>query len=296
MKTVLIAGGTGLIGSTLSNLLNQKGYKVYKLTRKAKKRGHIYWNPYVQTIEGRNLGKINIIINLVGANIGEKKWTDKRKKELLESRVNTTRYLFNMRTNFPNLEYYIGASGINCYGMEPVSSPHVESDPYGPDYLSQLVKSWEESSTLFQQHYPASILRIASVLDKNGGVISKMKLPVWFGLGSPMGSGEQLMPWIHVEDLCEMIIHCIENKLNGTYNAVASCDPNKEVMRALAKAMHRPFFMPKVPAQLFKWLYGEMSVLILGSVNASNEKIKATGFNFRYPKIQAAVKQLLSKK
>ncbi|MBM3429593.1 MAG: TIGR01777 family protein [Bacteroidetes bacterium] len=296
MKTVLIAGGTGLIGSTLSNLLNQKGYKVYKLTRKAKKRGHIYWNPYVQTIEGRNLSKINIIINLVGANIGEKKWTEKRKKELLESRVNTTRYLFNMRTNFPNLEYYIGASGINCYGMEPVSSPHVESDPYGPDYLSQLVKSWEESSTLFQQHYPASILRIASVLDKNGGVISKMKLPVWFGLGSPMGSGEQLMPWIHVEDLCEMIIHCIENRLNGTYNAVASCDPNKEVMRALGKAMHRPFFMPKVPAQLFKWLYGEMSVLILGSVNASNEKIKASGFNFRYPKIQEAVKQLLSKK
>ena len=131
--------------------------------------------------------------------------------------------------------------------------------------------------------------------DKNGGVISKMKVPVWFGLGSPMGSGEQLMPWIHVDDLCEIIIHCIENKLNGTYNAVAACDPNKEVMRALAKAMHRPFFMPKVPAQLFKWLYGEMSVLILGSVNASNDKIRSTGFNFRYPKIQEAVKQILRK-
>jgi len=295
MKTVLIAGGTGLIGKTLSSLLNQKGYRVYKLTRKAKKRGHIYWNPVLQTIEGRNLDKIDVIVNLIGENIGEKKWTPERKKALLESRVNATRFLFNIRKNFPNLTYYVGASGINSYDNNQALMPHVETDPYGTDFLAELVKSWEESSMLFQQDYPGAILRIASVLDKRGGVLTRMKTPVWFGLGSPLGTGEQLMPWIHIDDLCELIVHCIENQLTGTYNAVASCDSNKEVMKTLAKEMRRPFFMPKIPAKIFKWLYGEMSILILGSVNASNEKIKSTGFQFKYPTIAQAVKQLLSK-
>ena len=131
-------------------------------------------------------------------------------------------------------------------------------------------------------------------MDGGGGVLSKMKTPVWFGIGSPLGSGNQLMPWIHIHDLCEMIIHCIEHKLIGTYNAVAACDANQEVMKTLAKNMNRPFFMPKVPAKIFQWLYGEMSVLILGSTNASNDKIRSTGFTFQYPTINEAIKDLLS--
>lgn len=294
MKTVLIAGGTGLVGKTLSTLLNQKGYKVYKLTRKAKKRGHIYWNPILQTIEGHNMDKINIIINLVGENIGEKKWTDDRKKALLDSRVDTTKYLFKLRNNFPNLEYYVGASGINCYDSNNNGIPNVETDDYGTDFLAQLVKSWEKESNSFNQYYPTAVLRIASVMDYRGGVLSKMKTPVWFGIGSPLGSGNQLMPWIHIHDLCEMITHCIEHKLIGTYNAVAACDANQEVMKTLAKNMNRPFFMPKVPAKIFQWLYGEMSILILGSTNASNDKIRSTGFTFQYPTINEAIKDLLS--
>ncbi|MFM7636890.1 MAG: TIGR01777 family oxidoreductase [Crocinitomicaceae bacterium] len=296
MKTVLIAGGSGMIGQTLSKFLKNKGFNVLILSRSKKKAGYIYWNPLSKNIEGKHLDKVNVIVNLLGENIGEKKWSNKRKKEIIDSRVNTTRFLFNTRINFSNLEYYVGASGINCYGFDEGIIKHSEEDDYGVDFLSEVIKSWEESSRLFLENLPGSILRIASVLDNNGGVLSKMKRPLSLGLGSPLGSGKQLMPWIHVEDLCEMIVHCIENKLHGTFNAVAACDSNRDVLRALAKAMHRPFFMPKVPAQLFKWMYGEMSVLILGSVNASNEKIKATGFNFRHPNIQEAVKQLLSKK
>jgi len=296
MKTILIAGGTGMIGSRLSSVLKEKRYEVYSLARKTKNRTHIHWNPLSKNIEGRNLNKINIIVNLVGENIGKKKWTTARKKELLDSRVETTQYLFNIRKNFPNLEYYIGASGINCYGINNTSIPNIETDPYGSDYMAQLVKAWEESSVLFQEHYPGSILRIASVLDRQGGVLSKLKAPTRFGLSSPLGSGEQLMPWIHVDDLCEMVVHCIENKLTGTYNAVAACDSNREVMKTLSKKMRRPFFMPNVPAKFLKMLYGEMSVLILGSVNASSDKIKATGFKFKYPTLPQALQELLQKK
>lgn len=293
MKTVLIAGGTGLIGKMLSSLLNQKGYNVYKLTRKAKKRGHIYWNPELQTIEGRNLSKINVIINLVGENIGEKNWTPERKKALVKSRVDTTRYLFNIRQNFPNLEYYIGASGINCYGNNESDRQNIETDAYGKDFLSELVKSWEQASSQFQKVIPSGILRIASVLDNNGGVLSKLKAPIRFGLGSPIGSGNQLMPWIHVHDLCEMIIHCMENKVSGTYNAVAGCSSNKLIVKTLAKTMKRPLFLPKIPSNLVKWIYGERAILILGSVNASNQKILSTGFKFKYPTLESALDQLI---
>ncbi len=296
MKTVLIAGGSGMIGKALSKCLRDKGFNVIILSRKKKQRGYLYWNPISKNIEGRSLNKINVLVNLIGENIGDKKWTENRKKELIESRVNTTTFLFNSRINFPNLEYYVGASGINCYGFKDGNTLHTEADHYGEDFLANLIKLWEECSSKFMQHMPGSILRIASVMDNTGGVLSKMKTPVYFGLGSPLGSGKQLLPWIHVEDLCEMIVHCIENKLNGTYNAVASCDPNKEIMRTLAKSMHRPFFMPNVPSKFLKWIYGERSELILRSVNASNEKIISTGFNFKYPTIQQAFMQLLSKK
>jgi uncharacterized protein (TIGR01777 family) len=293
MKTVLIAGGSGLIGKKLNQVLSKKGYKVHTLTRTAKHRGQIYWNPSQQTIEGKHLDKVNIIINLTGENIGEKRWTDDRKKALRDSRLKTTQFLHSLVSNFPNLEYYISASGINCYEQD--DEVHVESDPYGNDFLSKLVKEWEAMSDLFESNCKVAKLRISMVLSKRGGALDKMLLPVKLGLGSPIGTGKQMMPWIHIEDLCNLFVYAIENELTGTYNAAANCDSNHDFMKALAKALKRPFFMPKVPAFLLKLILGEMSTLVLDSTNASNEKIKNTGFVFQYENIQSTLNALFKR-
>ena len=293
MKTVLIAGGTGLIGRKLNQKLTKKGYKVYTLTRSAKRRGQIYWNPEQQTIEGKHLNRVNIIINLTGENIGEKRWTNERKIALIDSRVKTTKFLNSIISNIPNLEYFISASGINCYPQE--NKTHVESDSYGTDFLAKLVKEWEGVSDLFESNCKVAKLRISMVLSKRGGALDKMLLPVKLGLGSPIGSGEQMMPWIHIDDLCNLFVFAIENELTGVYNASANCDSNKDFMKALAKALNRPFFMPKVPAFLLKLMLGEMSALVLDSTNASNEKIKQAGFEFEHIEIETTLRTLLKR-
>ena len=293
MKTVLIAGGSGLIGKKLNQVLSKKGYKVYTLTRTAKHRGQIYWNPAQQTIEGKHLNKVNIIINLTGENIGEKRWTSDRKKALRDSRVKTTQFLHSLVANLPNLEYYISASGINCY--EQNDEVHVESVDYGTDFLSKLVKESEGVSDLFTSNCKVAKLRISMVLSKRGGALDKMLLPVKLGLGSPIGTGNQMMPWIHIEDLCNLFVYAIENELTGTYNAAANCDSNHDFMKALAKALNRPFFMPKVPAFLLKLMLGEMSALVLDSTNASNDKIKNAGFVFQHDNIESTLSILLKR-
>ena len=293
MKTVLIAGGSGLIGKKLNQVLSKKGYKVYTLTRTAKHRGQIYWNPAQQTIEGKHLDKVNIIINLTGENIGEKRWTNERKKALRDSRVKTTQFLHSLVANLPNLEYYISASGINCYEQD--NEIHVESDVYGTDFLSKLVKEWEAVSDLFESNCKVAKLRISMVLSKRGGALDKMLLPVKLGLGSPIGTGTQMMPWIHIDDLCNLFVYAIENELAGTYNAMANCDSNHDFMKALAKALKRPFFMPKVPAFLLKLMLGEMSALVLDSTNASNEKVKNAGFVFQHEAIESTLSALLKR-
>lgn len=293
MKTVLIAGGSGLIGKKLNQVLSKRGHKVYTLTRTAKHRGQIYWNPAQQTIEGKHLDKVNIIINLTGENIGEKRWTKERKKALRDSRVKTTQFLHSLVSNLPNLEYYIAASGINCYEQD--DKLHVESDAYGKDFLSKLVKEWEAISDLFESNCKVAKLRISMVLSKRGGALDKMLLPVKLGLGSPIGTGKQMMPWIHIDDLCNLFAYAIENELTGTYNASANCDSNHDFMKALAKALKRPFFMPKVPAFLLKLMLGEMSALVLDSTNASNEKIKNTGFVFQNEHIDSTLSLLLKR-
>jgi hypothetical protein len=287
MKTVLIAGGSGLIGKKLNQVLSKKGYKVYTLTRSAKHRGQIYWNPTQQTIEGKHLEKVNIIINLTGENIGEKRWTNERKKALRDSRTKTTQFLHSLVANLPNLEYYISASGINCYEQD--DKVHIESDPFGKDFLSKLVKEWEAMSDLFESNCKVAKLRISMVLSKRGGALDKMLLPVKLGLGSPIGTGKQMMPWIHIDDLCNLFIFAIENELTGIYNANANCDSNRNFMYALAKALNRPFFMPKVPAFLMKLMLGEMAALVLNSTNASNEKVKNAGFIFQHEDIEATL-------
>lgn len=283
-----------MVGKNLSHILKMQGHKVYKLTRKPKRKGHIYWNPEKQSVEGKHLHKIEVIINLAGANIGEQKWSEKRKIELINSRVSSIQFLKKIASSMPKLNYYISASGINCYGYN-TQVEKTEDDNYGNDFLSNLVKEWENASNSFKELCPVAILRIAMVVDRSGGAMQKIMTPIKYGLGSPLGNGKQYMPWIHIRDLCRMFIYCIEHKKEGTYNAANGYLSNEEFMRVISKKMKKPFFFPAVPRAILSLLLGEMSSMLTESLKVSNEKIKRAGFQFIHPDFDSAISEILKK-
>lgn len=294
-KSVLIAGGSGFIGRKLGIVMKERGYRVYKLSRrKSKRNGYIQWNPELNTIDTKKLSKINVIINLVGANIGQKRWTEERKKELIASRVKTTNFLRTVAEQMPNLEYYVSVSGINCYGPES-EKVHQESDAFGNDFLSQLVKEWEEASDKFSDLCPVAKIRSGVVLAKNGGILKKIIFPFKFGLGSAFGSGRQHIPWIHLDDLCRIFSLAVQYKWEGVYNALAECSTNGDFSRAIARALRRPFFMPNIPPKLLYSLLGERAILLVGGIKASNSKILKAGFNFQHKKIESTMRHILRK-
>lgn len=290
---VLIAGGTGLIGRKLEEKLQQKGFLVSVLTRHPKRTNEFKWDPQKKEIDFTDLASIDVLINLSGAGIADKRWTEERKKELHQSRIGTNEFLFSLIDQMSGLKQFVSSSGINCYGYQD-DKIYTESDSFGTDYLSQLVKVWEESADLFASHAKVAKIRTAVVLDDRGGALQKMSSAVKIGVGSPLGSGTQMMPWIHQKDLIDLFIHVIENQLDGSYNAVAHCDSNKQFMSTLAKTLGKPFFFPNVPAFVMKVMLGEMAVVLLDGLQASNEKIRKSGFKFQFTNLEDALNDLLN--
>ncbi|MFM8963479.1 MAG: TIGR01777 family oxidoreductase, partial [Sphingomonadales bacterium] len=289
MPTVLIAGGSGLIGSHLTRHFKDRGFRVYKLTRKPRKHGHIFWNPQAQELSTSKLHKIDVLINLAGENIGSSRWTAKRKADILASRVQSTQLLASMIPQMPNLKYYIGASGINCYENIP-GKVFAEDEPYGSDYLALVVKEWEAAHQLVLKQVKGSIFRISMVLSRHGGSLHLMKQPVYFGLGAAVSTGQQYSPWIHIDDLCKLMLFAFDQKLEGTFNALGNNDTNLDMTKRLAKWLKRPLFLPNVPAFILKILLGERAILVLTDLRASNFKIKEAGFTFKYTSLDSAFK------
>lgn len=293
MKNILIAGGTGLIGQRLVHSLESKGYTVNVLSRNPKGKNQFFWNPLKQEIDETCLSKVEVLINLSGAGIADKRWSNSRKEELFSSRIGTTTFLFSLEDKMPRLKHFITSSGINCYGYEDDERIHLESDPFGTDWLSGLVRDWEMSADLFIHKCGVAKVRTAVVFDKNGGALPRMLGPVKLGIGSALGSGKQHMPWIHAADLVGIFEHIIDKELSGAYNAVAACDTNKEVTQSMAETLNKPFWFPNVPAFMMKLLFGEMASVLLLGLKASNEKIKTTGYTFQFPELNEALKDVL---
>jgi uncharacterized protein (TIGR01777 family) len=293
MKNILIAGGTGLIGQRLVHALESKGYTVNVLSRNPRGKNQYFWNPLKQEIDESCLSNVEVLINLSGAGIADKRWSKSRKDELFSSRIGTTTFLFSLEDKMPRLKHFITSSGINCYGYKEDERLHLESDPYGIDWLSGLVRDWEKSADLFANKYTVAKVRTAVVFDKSGGALPRMLGPVKLGIGSALGSGIQHMPWIHAVDLVGIFEHVIDKELSGPYNAVAACDTNKEVTRSMAETLNKPFWFPNVPAFMMKLLFGEMASVLLLGLKASNEKIKSTGYVFQFPELKEALKDVL---
>jgi len=165
MKNVVIAGGTGLVGRNVALKLREAGYNVAVLSRNPKGEDQFFWNPAERTIDESVLVNVNVLINVSGDGIGDKRWTEKRKLELYQSRVEGNKYLFSLLESMPTLEHFITSSGVNCYGYDQNDRIHEETDPFGNDFLSQLVKAWEESADLFSERFVFTKIRTSLVLD-----------------------------------------------------------------------------------------------------------------------------------
>lgn len=292
MKNILIAGGTGLVGKQLTRVLREQGHTVSILSRNPKEKDQYAWDPKNGTIDESILKEIEVLINLSGAGIADEKWTNARKQELHSSRVGTNVFLYAQVDKMPKLQQFICSSGINCFGYKN-EKEYTEEDPFGKDYLSQLVRVWELSADQFKSHCKVAKIRTSMVLDANGGALTKMLPTIKAGIGSALGSGKQFSPWIHAEDLARIFAHVIEQQLEGSYNAIAGSVTNKELMKTIATTLKKPFWFPNVPSFVLRMLYGEMALMILNGVRASNQKIRRTGFEFKFTKLDAALKDVL---
>lgn len=308
MKTVLITGGTGMIGKALTNELLAKGYNVHYLTRgghdrNEHKAGFSHWEPEKGIIERAGIHTADYIIHLAGANVAEKRWTKKRKKEIVESRVKTGELLVEaIRTTRNQVKAVISASAIGWYGPDPQMpnpKPFVETDPSDNAFLGKTCQQWESAI------WPAAnlgkrlvIYRTGIVLSNKGGAYAEFKKPLRFGVASVLGNGKQVVSWIHINDLVQLFIKAIEDeKLQGIYNAVAP-NPvsNRELILAIARQRGKFFIPAPVPAFALKLALGEMSIEVLKSATVSSRKIKNAGYTFRYPTIKEAVEDLENEK
>jgi hypothetical protein len=306
MQTVLITGGTGMVGQALTTHLLAQGYEVIILSRSNCNKSiagltYAQWDIAQQTMDIAALQKADIIIHLAGAGVAEKRWSVKRKKEILDSRVDAGNFLVKLlSTHTHKVKTVISASAIGWYGPDsPQSLLHgfQETDPVDPSFLGSTCKSWELSiQPLVSLGIRLVTLRIGIVLNPKGGALLEFIKPAKFGCATILGSGKQMISWIHQSDLCRMIQYGIENEsINGVFNAVSPYPvSNKELVKVVAGQLHSFYIPISVPSIILKIMLGEMSIEVLKSANVSSRKIQAQGFHFSYPQIKDAIQNLLS--
>jgi uncharacterized protein (TIGR01777 family) len=300
-KSVLITGGSGLVGRYLTSLLLSKGYKVSHLSRSGKKQDMttvFKWDPGKRIIDPAALNGVEYIVHLAGVNIGEQRWTKKRKDEIVRSRVDSAKLLFNtVSENGIRLKAFVSASAVGYYGSVTSEKTFTEDDPPGKDFLGNTCRLSEEAADLFEKDGIRTVkIRTAVVLEKNDSALSKLMGPARFGFVIRTGTGQQYMPWIHISDLCNVYLKAIEDKnINGPYNAVSPEHVNhNDFVRAMAIAMKKPVLLPPVPAFIIRTAMGEMSDVILKGSRVSSEKIIAAGYKYLHPLIQEALSDIIN--
>ena len=311
METILITGGTGMIGSALSKMLIGKGYKVILLSRSAAPGEPIknntgatlaFWNPAEQLIDRTAIEQADFIINLAGAGVADKRWTKKRKKEITDSRVQSGNLIVKALKEIPNkVKSVISVSGIGWYGVDPEvpnPAPFTEDMPSDSGFLGYTCKLWEESiQPVTKLGKRLVILRTGIVLSNAGGAFREFCNPLRFGIATVLGSGKQIVSWIHIDDMCKMFLFAIqEEKLQGVYNAAAP-NPvsNKKLILEIARKKNKNFFITiPVPSFVLTTVLGELSIEVLKSTTVSTGKIQGMGFQFLYPTINKAIDQLIT--
>ena len=299
MSIILITGGTGLIGTALGRALLERGHEVIILTMGEKKPNpglklrYAHWDIDKQLIDMEAVSEPDYIIHLAGAGVADKRWTRKRKQEIVDSRVNSSKLLVDSLQSIPNkVKGVISASAIGWYGPDNPGQPgnrgFSETAAAAKGFLGQTCKKWEESIDPVTKLGKRLVkLRTGIVFSKEGGALKEFVRPMKFGVAAILGTGKQVISWIHIDDLVKMYIAAVEDeKMNGVYNAVAP-EPvsNKELTLELAKSRKRFYIPVHVPSFMLKLLLGEMSIEVLKSATVSSARIRGTGFGFTYPTV-----------
>ncbi len=295
-----------MIGKAITDSLVKKRYEVIILTRNKEKQKsfnnvtYANWDVEHGTIDKEAIEKADHVIHLAGANVAGKRWTDNRKKEIVESRVKSGALLIKALQEIPNkIQTVISASAIGWYGADsqiPNLNLYTENDPADDSFLGNTARQWEAAIKPVQQLEKRLVIyRIGIVLSNKGGAYPEFAKPLKFGAATILGNGQQIISWIHIDDLVQLFVYAIENEsLHGIYNAVAS-NPvsNKELIKLMAKDSFH--ITAHVPQFILKIMLGEMSVEILKSATVSNKKIEATGYQFIFPTIETAISNLNKK-
>lgn len=307
---ILITGGTGLVGQALTTALLAKGYEVIIMSRQTINPpkptpglSYATWDPARGQADTTAFAKADHIINLAGAGVADKRWSNSRKKLILDSRISSCQLIVSMlEKNKNKTQSVISSSAIGWYGPDPANSKtrdegFTEDATSMNDFLGNTCVAWEQSIKGVEAlGVRLAILRTGIVLSPKGGALKEFMKPMRFKVAAVLGNGKQVISWIHIDDLVDMYIYMIENPaMAGVYNAVGP-EPvtNRTLVKALARQLAPRFHitMP-VPAFMLKIILGEMSIEVLKSATVSARKIQGSGFVFKHPQITEALSHLL---
>ena len=305
MQTILITGGTGMVGQSLTNFLLAKGYQVIVLTRQKKQssRAHFsfaQWDLNKSWIDPAAIAAADYIIHLAGEGVADKRWTAARKKAILDSRVNSSALLVKALKENPNkVKAIVAASAIGWYGPDNEKSKQsgfVETDVVDSSFLGDTCRQWEESMhPVKAMGIRLVTIRIGIVFNKMGGALAEFMKPAKLGAAAILGDGQQMVSWIHQQDLNRLMLFALEQEQGeGVYNAVAPDPVNNAILtKATASRFHTWAIPFNVPSFILKVMLGEMSVEVLKSAKVSASKIIAAGFKFDYASMDEALDDLL---
>lgn len=303
---ILITGATGFVGHKLTKKLIDLGHEIHILTRSKEKAKTIFpqnavtafeWKSHFELPPLESISGINGVINLMGENIGAKRWSPEQKKELRDSRVSSTLNLVKLlETHLSTpLDFFTSASAVGIY---PVNTLHVmdENSKLGNNFLAELCKEWEGSINGLTKVRRKVIIRTGVVLERDGGALKKMLLPFQLGLGGPIGNGNQMMSWIHRDDLVDIYVNsALQNNYEGIFNGTTHAPVNNfDFTKALGRALHRPTLIP-IPVLPIKLAFGEMSSIILDSQAVISKRLPEVGFNYKYDSIKDALNAIFAK-
>ena len=297
--TIVITGGTGFIGSGVVQRLCEEGHRIILLTRNPKAVQHLtsqslmveQWDAKTVGMWASRVDGADAVINLAGEPIGEKRWSPLQKARIVESRIDATRAIVDAITHAKvKPQVLVSASGVGYYG-DVENEDVTESYPKGEGFLSDTCNQWEREAQAAETFRVRVVMpRFGVVLEKNGGALKKLLFPFKLFAGGPLGSGKQWFPWVHRDDVVEILLFALKNPgLFGPVN-VAAPEPvtMKQFCRALGRAMHRPSWAP-VPSFVLRTILGEMSEIVLGGQRIIPQKLKTAGYRFRYPKLDEAL-------
>lgn len=295
---VLITGGSGAIGMALTKALMDKGIEVTHLSRQKNSKAGVktyVWDYKRNYLEDGALEGVTHIVHLAGAGIADKPWTMARKRIIVKSRVLTARLLLNkIKEQGKHLDKFISASAIGYYGAITTDQILDEDSPRGEDFVAECCVQWENQAKQFESICNVTIIRTGIVLAKHEGALAKLESSIKRGMGAPLGSGNQYMPWVHIDDMVGIYEKAIIDKeFIGTYNAVASQHVNNtEFTHQVARALGKKIRLPKVPAFMLKFIFGELSEILLNGSRVDNKKITQAGYAFKHDSLEEALKDV----